>query len=92
MKKNSGQTDNEKAIRLTIGELALFALVAEIVNPTCPIMKLEAERVLFSDPPSTEMKQLCGLFGEDVQTLNSNIGELLKAAGVEYIQQNKVHG
>jgi hypothetical protein len=79
--ERTDQTENEKMVRKIIGELALFGLVAEIINPTCPVRRLAAERALFADPPSTEMKQLSDLLGKDVQVLNAEICQLLKESG-----------
>jgi hypothetical protein len=80
MKKPTTHSEYEKTVRQMIGELALFGLLAEIVNPTCPPLKVEAERILFSEPPTTKKKQLCELMNLTEAALNANIAAALQAA------------
>lgn len=75
-----------KALKQTIGFLALYGLLSEIVFPTRPEMLADAERIIFSS--SIEIRQLASLLNTDAATLQAEIKAFLKAEGVNIEKYN----
>lgn len=80
-------SEHEKKVRHAVAELALFALISELVRPSCPCLKMEAARVLFSDPPSKEKMKLADLLRVSLSALDERIKNTLAADGY----QNNLH-
>jgi len=79
--KNTSQNEHDKMVRRAVGELALLGLLAEVIRPTCTVLKADAERVLFSNPISTEKRQLCSLLDLTETAFDELVGAALQSAG-----------
>lgn len=86
---SDARVEHEKMIRRAVGELALLGLLGTVTMTGCQALKAEAERVLFSDPPSKEKTQLCELLDMTQAALDADIQAALQAVG--YKQQTNFY-